>query len=211
MADHLLHHDPLPPARVPRPGRAGRAGMAALSAPGLQVADRRRRGPLERAGQARVRSSGPSMAGAASRRHRSSPVRATPRRRSIASTCPITWATRSPPRGREAGRQASPNTAPRKTFDRPDLTDDGPAVHFLWPLADPNSEFDKHKEVLFAAARSITHLGWGVDMVAANAAVIARQEADKLPGERWWPAHDGSGKGLRVPVEGTLRASHRQA
>jgi CRISPR-associated protein Csb2 len=80
------------------------------------------------------------------------------------------------------------------------------AVHYLWPIADPDPEFEKHKEVLFAAARSITHLGWGVDMVAANASAISSAEADQIPGERWRPADDGSAKGYRVPVEGTLAA-----
>jgi CRISPR-associated protein Csb2 len=80
----------------------------------------------------------------------------------------------------------------------------GEAVHYLYPLVRGDSEFAAHGEVLFIAARSISHLGWGVDMVAANAAAISDGEADALPGERWQPVGGASGNGLRVPIEGTL-------
>src|SRR5207245_2953628 len=46
----------------------------------------------------------------------------------------------------------------------------GEAVHYLFPLTEGVCP---HFDVLAGAARSITHLGWGVDMVAADAAVIA--------------------------------------
>ncbi len=80
------------------------------------------------------------------------------------------------------------------------------AVHYLWRLSDPNPEFEQHKEVLSAAARSITHLGWGIDMVAANASVITEADAKKLSGEHWRPSEGQSGTSLRVPVVGTLNA-----
>src|SRR5262249_27413119 len=78
---------------------------------------------------------------------------------------------------------------------------DGDAVHYLFAL--PHSGCP-HVDVLSAAARSITHLGWGVDMVAGNAAVITDKEETKLQGERWQPAEGTSVEGLRVPREGTL-------
>jgi CRISPR-associated protein Csb2 len=78
----------------------------------------------------------------------------------------------------------------------------GEAVHYLYPLGDGGCP---HSEVLSAAARSITHLGWGVDMVAGNGKVLSQGEADQLPGERWQPSAKG-GTPLRVPVEGTLAA-----
>jgi len=80
----------------------------------------------------------------------------------------------------------------------------GDAVHYLWPHSDPDAEFERHGEVLLAAARSITHLGWGVDMVAACASVISAEDEDKLQGERWRPTGDTAATGLRVPIEGTL-------
>jgi len=82
--------------------------------------------------------------------------------------------------------------------------DESGALYYLWPLADPDPEFERHSEVLLAAARSITHLGWGVDMVAACASVISAEDADKLQGERWRPTGDTAAAGLRVPIEGTL-------
>jgi CRISPR-associated protein Csb2 len=79
----------------------------------------------------------------------------------------------------------------------------GEAVHYLFPLADAACP---HLEVLTTAARSITHLGWGIDMAAGNAAVISEADADKLPGERWRLVEDASATGYRVPISGTLDA-----
>lgn len=76
----------------------------------------------------------------------------------------------------------------------------GDAVHYLYPLP---PEGCMHEEVLKAAARSVTHLGWGIDMVAADARVITQAEADKLPGHRWRVVASG-GVPLRVPKPGTL-------
>ncbi len=76
----------------------------------------------------------------------------------------------------------------------------GETVHYLYPLPDGGCPFE---EVLKAAARSITHLGWGIDMVTADAKVITQAEADELPGHRWRVVPDG-GTPLRVPKKGTL-------
>jgi CRISPR-associated protein Csb2 len=82
----------------------------------------------------------------------------------------------------------------------------GEAAHYLCRLPDDLSECEKHLGTLRDAARSITHLGWGIDMVAANADVISEADADKLPGERWRPVEDSSAPGYRVPIPGTLNA-----
>lgn len=77
---------------------------------------------------------------------------------------------------------------------------DGETLRYLFRL--PKFEpalFD----VLKSAARSITHLGWGIDMVAADADVISEAEAQQLSGERWHVAQSG-GVALRVPIAGTL-------
>lgn len=84
---------------------------------------------------------------------------------------------------------------------RPTHLRGGDAVHYLYPL--PNNGCP-YLDVLSAAARSVTHLGWGVDMVAGNAAVISDEDAAKLPGERWQPDPGASANGLRVPRDGTL-------
>jgi CRISPR-associated protein Csb2 len=81
---------------------------------------------------------------------------------------------------------------------------DGEALHYVYLVAPDDRESAGHREVLVAAARSITHLGWGIDMVAADACFISRKEADKISGERWLPTDDPGAHGLRVPRRGTL-------
>jgi CRISPR-associated protein Csb2 len=82
----------------------------------------------------------------------------------------------------------------------------GDAVHYLYPVPDTDIEFIKHKETLVTAARSITHLGWGIDMVAGNASEISEEVVQQLKGERWQPIAAPSLTQLRVPREGTLKA-----
>lgn len=77
---------------------------------------------------------------------------------------------------------------------------DGEAVHYLFRVS---SVAPGLFDVLKSAARSITHLGWGIDMVAADADVISESEAYQLSGERWQVAQSG-GVTLRVPIAGTL-------
>lgn len=82
---------------------------------------------------------------------------------------------------------------------RPTHLRGGEAVHYLFPLADGACP---HFAVLEAAARSVTHLGWGVDMVAGNASLLT--DAAQLVGERWFPANGPAENNLRVPQPGTL-------
>lgn len=77
----------------------------------------------------------------------------------------------------------------------------GEAVHYLYSLTEGGYP---HFEICSAAARSITHIGWGVDMVAGNAAILSEDEAARLSGERWRPMEGRSVGGLRVPIDGTL-------
>lgn len=78
------------------------------------------------------------------------------------------------------------------------------ALNYVYPLPElPSDKTQDFINVLGAAARSITHLGWGVDMVAADAKVISQEDADKLPGHRWRVVPSG-GVSLRVPKAGTL-------
>ena len=78
------------------------------------------------------------------------------------------------------------------------------AVHYLWPVTEGDEGFAEIRETLLASVRSITHLGWGVDMVVAEASVTTETDAEKLSGQRWRPTDNGSGSALRVPVCGTL-------
>jgi CRISPR-associated protein Csb2 len=76
----------------------------------------------------------------------------------------------------------------------------GEAVHYLYLLRNGRCP---HAEVLTAAARSITHLGWGVDMVVGDATILSDDQAAALDGHRWRPSPVG-GRQLRVPTKGTL-------
>lgn len=79
------------------------------------------------------------------------------------------------------------------------------AVYYVFPVSAKDSEFEKYGERIIAAVRSITHLGWGIDMVAADARVMSEEEANALPGVRWEPTVSGNGGvALRTPIPGTL-------
>jgi CRISPR-associated protein Csb2 len=82
----------------------------------------------------------------------------------------------------------------------------GDAVHYLYLIAEGDSEFAILKDTLVTAARTITHLGWGADMVAGNACELSEEETAKLTGERWQPAEGATTTSLRVPRAGTLQA-----
>jgi CRISPR-associated protein Csb2 len=83
----------------------------------------------------------------------------------------------------------------------------GNVVHYLWLLTDlPRPEVTEMIETLSAAARSITHLGWGVDMAAGNASLLSAEQEAKLSGERWRPVEDSLAPHYRVPIAGTLDA-----
>jgi CRISPR-associated protein Csb2 len=87
---------------------------------------------------------------------------------------------------------------PTILLDRPN---DPGAIHYVFPLPQGTCPYF---EILQSAARSVTHLGWGIDMVAGDAEILTESQAMGLPGEVWRPATDQSGKTLRVPKKGTL-------
>lgn len=93
---------------------------------------------------------------------------------------------------------------------RPLAVPDEAAVHYVWPLADAPAGFDAHRETLTAAVRSITHVGWGIDLVVADVSVLDESAVRSLKGERWQPGADGAGTPLRTPVTGTLDDLNRR-
>ncbi|MGK3997485.1 type I-G CRISPR-associated protein Csb2 [Sorangium sp. So ce1024] len=76
------------------------------------------------------------------------------------------------------------------------------AVHYIFRNVDG---VDAHLATLRAAARSITHLGWGIDMVAGDAG----EATGGIDGERWIPGRHG-GRTLRRPIAGTFDALERK-
>ncbi len=78
----------------------------------------------------------------------------------------------------------------------------GEAIHYVYRQPEG---LETHLSSLRTAARSITHLGWGIDMVVGDAGT-----AVNVPeGERWIPGRQG-GPALRRPVPGTLDALERK-
>ena len=86
------------------------------------------------------------------------------------------------------------------------LPADNPAVHYLYPITMAGSGAEASLETLTRAAHSLTHLGWGVDMVVGHAEIITEDQAAALSGERWLPTTDFTATTYRVPQAGTLQA-----
>jgi CRISPR-associated protein Csb2 len=82
------------------------------------------------------------------------------------------------------------------------------AVHFLWPLCEDGDR--PHVATLLTAARSITHLGWGVDLAVVEASVIDSTAVTELEGETWQPTTNLGGTSLRTPQSGTFEDLERR-
>jgi CRISPR-associated protein Csb2 len=84
-------------------------------------------------------------------------------------------------------------------------------VHFDWPLTpEQYAAGEAHRETLRAAARSITHLGWGVDQAVGHAELLPGDPPGDPASERWRPEPAGGGTPLRVPRAGTLAELRRK-
>lgn len=102
-------------------------------------------------------------------------------------------------------RFAGPDRRPLKS--NPDLL----PVHYDWPLTADQYEAGKaHEATLKAAARSITHLGWGVDQAVGHAELLPGEPPADPAAERWVPAGVGGAAPLRVPRHGTLSDLRRK-
>jgi CRISPR-associated protein Csb2 len=77
--------------------------------------------------------------------------------------------------------------------------DQKPEVHYVWDISGktdcPASDIEK-------AARSLTTLGWGIDMAFADARLATHEELQQLKGVRWYPKPGGGSfeETLRVPT-----------
>jgi CRISPR-associated protein Csb2 len=79
----------------------------------------------------------------------------------------------------------------------------GTSVHYLYQIPDGDSAWHELINVLKQTARSMTHVGWGIDVAVGDASLINAQQAVDLSGLRWQPSTSG-GVPLRVPTVGTL-------
>ena len=194
----LLPDGSVPTALLPRPDRRRRARMAAFALAGVPGSRRGSSEPLARSPIPRLCSPGPLLVGA---------IAPCVYRGSGRSTGEIEVPL---VRSRQCDGQSGEILVRRAGGEHCRLPHrEGRSPHVPergsrpLPLPLPDSDCPA-PEVLTAAARSITHLGWGIDMVAANAEVISEADADKLPGERWRPVEGSSAAGYRVPIPGTL-------
>ncbi len=80
---------------------------------------------------------------------------------------------------------------------------EGEAVHYIYTLPTDSTAWHDTANILTVAARSISHLGWGIDMAVGDAAVLDEEQTTQLVGVRWHPS-SASGTPLRVPKPGTL-------
>ncbi|NLY02220.1 MAG: type I-U CRISPR-associated protein Cas5/Cas6 [Rhodopirellula sp.] len=80
---------------------------------------------------------------------------------------------------------------------------EGEAVHYLYALSQASAPRHDLVDVLTNTARSITHLGWGIDMATGDASVLIAEQVGRLQGIRWRPSLRG-GTPLRMPKPGTL-------
>ena len=82
--------------------------------------------------------------------------------------------------------------------------DEDSPVSFVWTIekldGDPSSYIGRLKD----AAASLTHLGWGIDMAAADARLLSAAEVKKLPGESYRPVDEETDLSLRVPIPCTF-------
>jgi len=86
---------------------------------------------------------------------------------------------------------------------RPMVLPEDAELHYLYPLS---SDECTSLPALKSIAQSITHLGWGIDMVVADASIVDGSSIVSLLGERWEPVTHPSADRYRVPAAGTLSA-----
>lgn len=84
--------------------------------------------------------------------------------------------------------------------------DEDAPVSFVWTVEKLDGDVNLHIDRLKDAAASLTHLGWGIDMAAADARLLSAAEVEKLPGESYRPVDEETGLQIRVPVRGTFEA-----
>lgn len=87
---------------------------------------------------------------------------------------------------------------------------DGDTVYYLWKATAETAEGSLYLSQISEATRAITHLGWGIDLVNADAWIASSHECLKLLGRRWEPSDEETGTRFPVPVPGTFNALHRR-
>mgnify|MGYP001361154727 CR=1 FL=1 len=111
--------------------------------------------------------------------------------------------------GRQWSRGHEGNAAEHRTMKnvRPCRLPEDAVVHYAWQFdGDPSPS-----SALIAAARGVVALGWGIDLVVGDGAVVEDAEIAELSAAMkvWAPRSDGR-RELRTPIKGTLEALERR-
>lgn len=102
--------------------------------------------------------------------------------------------------GDEAKQRAMKNVRPHR------LPEDA-VVHYAWPLDGDTLA----APAVIAAARSVVALGWGVDLVVGNGAVVEGASLAELSaGLKVWEARGDGRRALRAPMKGTFEDLERR-
>jgi CRISPR-associated protein Csb2 len=113
-------------------------------------------------------------------------------------------------KGVEAPRDKQPSSLKSMKTVQPSCMEADPTIHYLYSVSQPAANNTlSYIEQIESVARSITHVGWGIDMVAAKAGVMSADQAQSLVGRRWKVTED-FGTPLRVPMAETLDALVRR-
>jgi len=100
------------------------------------------------------------------------------------------------------------NPATHRTMKRvrPVQMPDGGRIHYIWPFDDSDMDATSILASLIDAVKKVFTLGWGVDLVVANAETLGVDGLGQLRGQ-WWKPHVATGQHvLRGPRQGTLDA-----
>ncbi|MBW3597502.1 MAG: type I-U CRISPR-associated protein Cas5/Cas6 [Planctomycetes bacterium] len=104
------------------------------------------------------------------------------------------------------GGDANPATHRTMKSIRPVRMINGDTVRYLWRVAESQSVDADLIHPLIRATRRIVALGWGIDLVVAQADHVSTAELQTLPGEWWLPTAPTTAVVLRTPIAGTLVA-----
>lgn len=111
--------------------------------------------------------------------------------------------------GKQWSRGEEGNTAKHRAMKgvRPHRLPGDAVVHYAWQLGGDGSA----APALITAARGVVALGWGVDLVVGDGAVVEDAQLAELPSalKAWRPRRDGRCQ-LRVPTRGTLDELERR-
>ncbi len=124
------------------------------------------------------------------------------------------WA-RSLAAGREPKKQPNElrtmkTVRPTAILDEPiEQAEDSSTVRFIWPIS--AGDADEHAEPFVSIrrlAQRIISVGWGSDLVAADARLLSEREANEMRGTKWRPGTPtgDSPSDRPVPIKGTLNA-----